>query len=83
MGWGMDKPSMLSCQRHLANRPNQPPHLPQVYYNNLLSVPPLAVLSLAMGEPWLLRGYHHMGSLEFQVGERSEEACACTGPSGL
>lgn len=39
----------------------------KVYYNNLLSVPPLAILSLSLGEPWRLFDYHHMFDAEFQA----------------
>jgi GDP-mannose transporter len=42
--------------------------LSMVYYNNLLSVPPLAMLSLVSGELWKLRGYQGIWNLEFQVG---------------
>lgn len=42
----------------------------QVYYNNLLSVPPLGLLSIITLEPWRLGGYPHWGNLEFQVWAR-------------
>mmetsp|Transcript_13811 Transcript_13811/g.37320 ORF Transcript_13811/g.37320 Transcript_13811/m.37320 type:complete len:411 (+) Transcript_13811:123-1355(+) len=38
-----------------------------VYYNNLLSVPPLGVLAIVSMEPWSLRGYPYWGNREFQV----------------
>lgn len=39
---------------------------------NLLSVPPLAILSLVSGEFWRLKGYKDMWNLEFQVGEEQQ-----------
>ncbi|KAL6744925.1 hypothetical protein V8C86DRAFT_3125725 [Haematococcus lacustris] len=41
--------------------------LSMVYYNNVLSIPPLALLSLVTREPWRLRGYTHLTSWEFQL----------------
>eukprot|EP00967_Tisochrysis_lutea_P042892 scaffold51670_cov19-Tisochrysis_lutea.AAC.1 len=38
----------------------------KVYYNNLLSVPPLGVLAIVSMEPWSLRGYPYWGNREFQ-----------------
>lgn len=39
----------------------------QVYYNNVLSIPPLVVLVLLSGELYRLPGYRMMHSIEFQV----------------
>lgn len=41
--------------------------LSMVYYNNVLSVPPLLLLSLAFGEPRRLASYTHFSSPEFGV----------------
>ncbi len=39
----------------------------QVYYNNLLSVPAIAVLAVISGEPWRLRHATQLGNAQFQV----------------
>lgn len=59
----------------------------QVYYNNLLSVPPLGVLSVIFLEPWKLGDYPYWTNTEFQVGVFATEwvcllrsawsGCAC------
>lgn len=41
--------------------------LSMVYYNNVLSVPPLLLLSLMFGEPMRLRNYQHASNPEFTV----------------
>jgi len=41
--------------------------LSMVYYNNILSVPPLVLLVLLFGEVKLLGSYHRLGELEFQI----------------
>eukprot|EP00197_Chlamydomonas_leiostraca_P015765 CAMPEP_0202881308 /NCGR_PEP_ID=MMETSP1391-20130828/36339_1 /ASSEMBLY_ACC=CAM_ASM_000867 /TAXON_ID=1034604 /ORGANISM="Chlamydomonas leiostraca, Strain SAG 11-49" /LENGTH=473 /DNA_ID=CAMNT_0049563971 /DNA_START=12 /DNA_END=1432 /DNA_ORIENTATION=- len=54
----------LSKERHDKQQLSE---MSMVYYNNLLSVPPLALLSLSSGEYWRLLDYHHIFNLEFQV----------------
>ncbi|KAG2436209.1 hypothetical protein HXX76_006521 [Chlamydomonas incerta] len=41
--------------------------LSMVYYNNVLSVPPLLLLSLLFGEPMRLRNYQHTSNPEFTI----------------
>ncbi|KXZ50260.1 hypothetical protein GPECTOR_17g898 [Gonium pectorale] len=41
--------------------------LSMVYYNNVLSVPPLVLLSLMFGEPSRLRDYPYLGNPEFTI----------------
>ncbi|KAG2452842.1 hypothetical protein HYH02_002188 [Chlamydomonas schloesseri] len=41
--------------------------LSMVYYNNVLSVPPLLLLSLMFGEPMRLRNYQHASNPEFTI----------------
>jgi GDP-mannose transporter len=38
-----------------------------VYYNNLLSVPAIALLSLFSGDPWRLAGARQVGDPRFQA----------------
>jgi hypothetical protein len=41
----------------------------QVYYNNLLSVPPVLVLSVITGEPWHLPKAKQLADTNFQVNQ--------------
>eukprot|EP00798_Chlamydomonas_sp_ICE-L_P000362 gene362-1752_t len=50
----------FNSKRHLGE-------LSMVYYNNILSVPPLAIMALASGDIYRLRGYQGFYNFEFQM----------------